>query len=59
MATKSTEQRATVKDLLMRIADLENRVRDQSGEIQRLDQRIQKMADLLALSQAERFSAPS
>jgi uncharacterized protein YceH (UPF0502 family) len=44
------ERRALVKDLEGRIGELENRVNDLTAQLQRIDQRMQKMADLLALS---------
>ncbi len=44
------ERRVLVKDLEGRLNDLENRITDLSAQFQRLDQRLQKMADLLALS---------
>ena len=45
------ERRVLVKDLEGRVSDLENRITDLSAQFQRLDQRLQKMADLMALAQ--------
>ena len=45
------ERRVLVKDLEGRINDLENRITDLGAQFQRLDQRLQKMADLMALAQ--------
>jgi hypothetical protein len=44
------ERRVLVKDLEGRIGELENRINDLTAQLQRIDQRMQKMADLLALS---------
>jgi len=44
------ERRVLVRDLEGRIGELENRINDLSAQLQRIDQRIQKMADLVALS---------
>ncbi len=44
------ERRVLVKDLEGRLGELENRINDLTAQLQRIDQRMQKMADLLALS---------
>ena len=44
------ERRVLVRDLEGRIGELENRINDLIAQLQRIDQRMQKMADLLALS---------
>ncbi len=55
MTSKSAERRVLVKDLEGRVSDLETKLSDLSELIQRLDLRMQKIADSLATSQALRL----
>ncbi|MBF6567943.1 MAG: hypothetical protein IVW54_03595 [Candidatus Binataceae bacterium] len=53
----TSRKRVLVKDVNARVEALETRLAEMGDEIARLDQRIQKMADSIAMEQATRWTA--